>query len=88
MKKILITIGLFAVGTCLFLLAQQPVSISGSQAWLNDGTNVYLGTNLFVCLLTNTTTPPAALPNYGILWNSNSALYWVTTSHTNRLSAP
>lgn len=31
---------------------------------------------------------PAALPGAGILWNSNNALYWVTSTHTNYLTGP
>jgi hypothetical protein len=88
MKKILICVGV-VVGVSLLLLAQPPAaSISGSLTLTNDGVNVYVSTNLPVALSTNSITPPTAIANYGILWNSNSALYWVTTSHTNRLSAP
>jgi lysophospholipase L1-like esterase len=31
---------------------------------------------------------PTPVPGVGILWNSNNALYWVTTQHTNYICGP
>jgi lysophospholipase L1-like esterase len=39
-----------------------------------------------IALLTNGIPTPVA--GLGILWNSNNALYWVTTSHTNYICGP
>jgi hypothetical protein len=93
--------GAVVVGGLLIAAAPQPTSITGSQVWTSDGTNITTTTTLPIRLtnaltifsviqvLTNAvTTPPAAVASYGLLWNSNYALYWITPSHTNLLSAP
>lgn len=65
-------------------LASRIVSAL-SQYWnLANPASAQPGTNLE--LLTNGV--PTPIPGVGILWNSNNALYWVTTIHTNYISGP
>lgn len=45
-------------------------------------------TNLLILATNASLTPPVAQAGFGIFWNSNSALYWITTAHTNLISSP
>ena len=65
-------------------LANQIVS-SLSQFW-NLSIPAISQVNPAVEILTNGI--PTPVPGLGILWNSNNALYWVTTTHTNYISGP
>jgi lysophospholipase L1-like esterase len=65
-------------------LANQIVSALSSYWNLSNPAN--LGVNTSISLLTNGI--PTPVPGIGILWNSNNALYWVTTTHTNYISGP
>ncbi len=60
------------------LSALCSFAVSGT---LTASNSIVIATNAFAL-------PPPALAGAGILWNSNNALYWVTSSHTNYLSGP
>ena len=64
----------------------SPVPIPAGFTLVSNGfgantlsPGVYIATNAVM---------PSPLATGGILWNSNNSLYWITTSHTNLLSAP
>lgn len=65
-------------------LANQIVAAL-SPYW-NLSKPAYPAVNTSIRLLTNGIPTPA--PGVGVLWNSNNALYWVTTAHTNYISGP
>jgi lysophospholipase L1-like esterase len=64
-------------------LASQIVSALSSY-WNFNNSSSQSTTGLE--LITNGV--PTPVPGVGILWNSNNALYWVTTTHTNYVSGP
>jgi lysophospholipase L1-like esterase len=65
-------------------LANQIVSALSSDWNLSNPANPAVNTS--ISLLTNGI--PTPVPGVGVLWNSNNALYWVTTTHTNYISGP
>jgi lysophospholipase L1-like esterase len=65
-------------------LANQIVAALSSHWNLSNPAN--LAANTSISLLTNGI--PTPVPGVGVLWNSNNALYWVTTTHTNYISGP
>lgn len=56
-----------------------------SQFWDFNAPNTNQFSNS-IALSTNRAPTPA--PGLGFLWNSNNALYWVTTLHTNLITGP
>jgi hypothetical protein len=60
------------------LITGYVSSVPTNQSF-NTTYGVFIGTN---------GTVPSPLASGGWLWNSNNALYWETTTHTNLLSAP
>jgi len=65
-------------------LAYQVVSALSSYWNLSSPSSAQPSANFE--LITN--GAPVAIPGVGILWNSNNALYWVTTTRTNYISGP
>ncbi len=71
-------------------------NISSSVVGNTDGSSIGLG--LYgngaslslsgLLTLTNQATAPAAVANSGRFWPSNTALYWVTPTHTNYVTGP
>jgi lysophospholipase L1-like esterase len=65
-------------------LASQIVTALSPYWNLSNPANPAVNTS--ISLLTNGI--PTPVPGVGVLWNSNNALYWVTTTHTNYISGP
>jgi lysophospholipase L1-like esterase len=65
-------------------LASQIVTALSPYWNLSSPANSAVNTS--ISLLTNGI--PTPVPGVGVLWNSNNALYWVTTTHTNYISGP
>ncbi len=80
-------------GSVLYATNSGHVGIDTASPAFTLTVSGTLGVSNNIVMPANGTTPPAAISGSGIFWSSNNgagacALYWITGSHTNLISAP